>query len=119
MLTDAEINKAIAEWCGYYVIQDDSGSGYKLIHPTLDVRYAWCDSQEEAWSNTPDYHRDFNACHEAEKEILKNEPEMGRNTYGFILRGLVGEHYYHATARQRCEALLRVLGKRKEDSNAQ
>ena len=50
-----EINKAIAEYCGYYVLQDDSGSGYKLIGPNPNVKYAWCDSEIEAWNNVSDY----------------------------------------------------------------
>lgn len=101
-MTDQEIKKEIAEFLGFTDLHISPGSGqlYGREKPNHRVR-----------TTLPNYPEDLNACHDFEKLILKNEPVMGRNTYGYVLKDVAGKHYYHATARQRCEALLRTIGK--------
>lgn len=87
MLIDAEINKAIAEFLG----------DFKDLKRGKSFKYS------------RDYVNDFNACYEAEKLLTPSQQE---HFGGFIYSGRIC--FVHATARQRSEALLRVLGKWKE-----
>lgn len=68
----------------------------------------------------PDFPNDLNACHEMEKTL--EDPEIHRERYRLELNLACGfgrswkdsecnPEIAHATARQRCEAFLRVKGK--------
>lgn len=134
-MTDAEINAKIAELCN----QDDAwlivkrglfyrpnGCGY-----TNNIAEAWKLPREQAEkhiylrgdepvtiSRAPytSYTTDLNACHEMEKtlhqyhgvlcayqnELTRLQPFCGHDSVGSFL--------FHATARQRCEAFLKVKG---------
>ena len=98
-MTDEQINTAIAEACGW----------------RWDQGYRWKDSSglsAFAW-DIPDYCTDLNAMHEAEKTLSEtNMFVMAHYIERFVSRH--GQHYFHATARQRAEAFLRTLGKWEE-----
>jgi hypothetical protein len=84
-MTDNQINQRIAEVCG--------------IEPnSFRVR-----------ADIPDYCNDLNAMHEAEKYILDMH-----DGYGWHLSKGVCFTVWHATARQRAEAFLRLLEKWEE-----
>ena len=95
-MTDEQINQRIAEACGW----------------RWDQGYRWKDSSglsAFAW-DIPDYCTDLNAMHEAEKTLSEaNMFVMANYIERFVSRH--GQHYFHATARQRAEAFLRTLGK--------
>jgi len=61
----------------------------------------------------PDYLKDLNAMHEAEKVLLKLDTTCGFwQTYSNRLACLLGcTDIFHATATQRAEAFLRAIGK--------
>jgi len=98
-MTDQQINEAIAEvcnWPGNLICRDFNGN----LWP----------------SDPPDFCRDLNAMHEAEK-IVTSDCNM---TYANQLARITNAHYsddpafFCATARQRAEAFLRTLGKWEE-----
>lgn len=114
-MSNTEINRAIAEALDYTVMQDDSGGGWKLCHPTGLHRYPWRDSQEEAWADCDEYCNCLNAMHEAEKVLIPNQGgyhDKGLRYWGYLLN-ICGERYNPvvATARQRAEAFLRTVNK--------
>jgi hypothetical protein len=94
-MTDERINIEIAELCGW---KKDSQNGFQPTWKNPDgTRYAE--------SLLPNYTADLNACHEFEQkfghinEWFYYEKALAEITDGYI---------FHATARQRCEAFLRV-----------
>lgn len=107
-MTPTEINIAIAERrTGRY----DNYAGYRSI--------------EDLEQNGHDYYHDLNAIHEAELECIFSK--MLGMEYGRILHKvcdkeggydykdvLILRWQFSATAAQRCEALLRTIGKWKE-----
>ncbi len=105
-MTDDQINIAIFQHLGGYFMDAD------WHHPN-GARVTLSDPR-------PSYASDLNAMHEAEMSL----PIEGVNGQGFDgsrseFRGqlrLVCEQPYHATARQRAEALLRAFGKWKEEA---
>ena len=109
-MTDKQINAAIAEACGWTEIHD-SGIwhnfkpwGYPPEKPGQGGN---------SYNFLPDYCTDLNAMHEAEKTLSEtNMFVMAHYIERFVSRH--GQHYFHATARQRAEAFLRTLGKWKE-----
>jgi hypothetical protein len=93
-------NIAIAEACEI-VSRDQWGLLYKT--PQGVVR------------DCPDYLKDLNAMHEAEKVFLKIETLCFWETYSNRLTGSLGcTDIFHATAAQRAEAFLRTIGKWEE-----
>jgi hypothetical protein len=108
-MSNEEINKRIAREVGYYVIQDDSGSGFRLCHPTsTTIRYSWRDYEAEAWADCDDYCNDLNAMHEAEK-MLDNTLWW---KYVDELTKICGAGValcISATAQQRAEAFLKTI----------
>jgi hypothetical protein len=97
-MTDEQINAAIAEACGWpgnLICTDFNGN----LWP----------------ADPPNYCKDLNAMHEAEKVLNSSEEKM----YFANLKEIVGDliwyrnpcKNYRATARQRAEAFLRTLGK--------
>ena len=94
-MTDEQINAAIAEACRWV--------------PDCDNGICW-DQHGNAIITPPNYCNDLNAMHEAEKTLSEtNMFVMAHYIERFISRH--GQHYFHATARQRAEAFLRTLGK--------
>lgn len=106
-MSDDETRAAIAEKCGYSSIRQDAPLWFEDLGQNRFV---------------PDYPNDLNACHEFEKTLF-NDPgkwpdfaeqltvvcfgvKTGLNDLGHIKAAYVA----HATARQRCEAFLRVHG---------
>lgn len=92
-MTDEQINIKIAELCGWKP-------------QTLCTDYdgnPWPDSP-------PNYAADLNACHEFERTLLTADSFCGHwEEYSNRLVALLGcTDIFHATARQRCEAFLRV-----------
>jgi len=118
--TDDELNKVIAEWCGWK--WEPHASGICLRDPSGSIvnnNYA------EDW-RLPNYCRDLNAVHEAENKL----PDSSQMRYARYLLGistgcdenmpcgfLNGATLWvavNATSRQRSEALVKVI----ESTNA-
>lgn len=98
-MTDNEINAAIAEACGWKHVR-----GYHWKNPNGLSMFEW---------DMFDYCNDLNAMHEAEKALAgTNMFVMGIHIERLVSRH--GQHYFHATARERAEAFLRTLGKWEE-----
>lgn len=98
-MTDQEINTAIAEACGWQRKTKKFGTFWYQPGP--------CDTGHLA---PPNYCHDLNAMHEAEETLpITNYYEQ---LYVADKTGImVGyRHLWHATARQRAEAFLRVKG---------
>jgi hypothetical protein len=114
-MTPTEINIAIAEFCGWTNFVRNTG-----IPPN---------KSESFRSILIDYHGDLNAIHEAEK-LLK--PEGWRYYSDKLMKSVRDSDYSlngsniearyksaHATAPQRCKALLRTIGKRQDEKGKQ
>ena len=95
-MTDEQINQAIAKACG---IVGKSGEIYKT---------------SEGWVvDCPQFCTNLNAMHDAEKTLT----DANMFVMAYHIERLVsayGQHYFHASARQRAEAFLRALGKWEE-----
>lgn len=104
-MSDEQINIAIADACGWSVYLDNN-PGYGINHS----------AQHDEEEPLPDFCRDLNAMHEAEKWILKMLNEEG--DYFLFVDHLTlickNNNPFHATARQRAEAFLKTIGKWKE-----
>ena len=105
-MTDDQIRIAIAEWCGW-----------RSYHDCLHILY-WNESLGELIQDAymshalPDYPNDLNAVHEAEKKLDVNPWQQYINLLPDIIEDWRSP--IHATARQRCEALLKTVGLWKE-----
>lgn len=117
-MTDTEINVAMAEVCGFAAIQQNP------LYPTDQSRLAGFYAAELgaakaghscAMVGIPNYAHDLNACHEAEKVLTEAQRSFYRRelcaAVGGTRTNLKTFEQITATARQRCEALLRTLGK--------
>ena len=117
-MTDDEINRAIAEACGYTFDGDKWQRG--------GVRIMWQHyNRELGYSDPPDYCNDLNAMHEAEQSLWDRDWSLRHEFVNHLARILNPVHGYRmqeaidlldATARQRAEAFLRTLGKWEEDA---
>ena len=95
-MSDDEINVAMADAMGW---RKEDGV-YMWTANGIDC------TCPELW----DWANDLNAMHEAEKTLSEtNMFVMAHYIERFISRH--GQHYFHATARQRAEAFLRTLFK--------
>ena len=118
-MTDEQINKAIAEACGW-----TECNGYIGKPPTLKMDHN---------RSLPNYAGCLNAMHEAEKFLFSSKSGYyERSWYSnlvFVVTGLdpsndgwgdvdTREHSYvaHATAAQRAEAFLRTIDKWEEEA---
>lgn len=113
-MTDDQINKAIAEACGWTEIHD---SGPWHNHKPWGYPPQPPGAGGNAYKYVPDYCNDLNAMHEAEKTLTpKNWNNFSENwwIYCKLLRVNDADEAIHATARQRAEAFLRTLGKWEE-----
>lgn len=118
-MNEKEIRIAIAEACGYV-----------YVAPTTNVNEF---AARICWENgLPDYPNDLNACHEMEKtlnpvqwnlytsvlEHVTRKPESAIFKDGTWMdinpSRLIDALLVHATARQRCEAFLKTIGKWKD-----
>ena len=110
---DEELNRVIAEWCGWTNVWGRFGDF---------IRYAGTESEQLVQGlEIPNYCRDLNACHEAEMRLfLQGEGEAGdpyvRRRYLHALDAITGDQWntVSATARQRAEALVRVIESSKQ-----
>jgi hypothetical protein len=123
VMTNEQINIAIAEACGWKLQwQNQGGAPLLKTKPQCHCWEVWFDPTGRTVNNQqcevypPDYCNDLNAMHEAEKVLTEHQWDE----YERILRLVCdGCHYYdgagkellHATARQRAEAVWRTLGK--------
>ena len=95
-MTDDQINRAIAKACGW--------------KPKRQTKLTRTGHFKVSYENHPDYCADLNAIHEAEKTLTDaNMFVMAHHIERLV--SAHGQHYFHATARQRAEAFLRTLGK--------
>lgn len=126
-MTDEQINIKIAGLCGHPfetkevcrrcrgVTPYEAGDDYGI---TIWEECRHCNNTGKVAPyhvGLPNYAADLNACHEFEKTL---EP-MQHIAYDRHLHRLVDETVtwkWHATARQRCEAFLRVHGQWEEEA---
>jgi hypothetical protein len=120
-MTDEQINIAIAEslgWtnCRLAIKGAGGGTRYPTAHGMPPNR--------KYESSCPNYTADLNACHELEKTLDdKQLARYAQQIIGSARRKMnIPDHESHypvpfiisATARQRCEAYLKTIGKWKE-----
>lgn len=99
-MTDEQINKAIAEACGWN-----------------DQPVVRTNKRGAVWvTESPDYCDDLNAMHEAEKSIFPYYATVYSNKLAKVTGAEMSDDtdYFCATSRQRAEAFLRALGKWEE-----
>lgn len=110
---DEELNRTIAEWMGWKLIpsHDIYISGQLQAVPE-----EWESSNGDYHDELPNYCRDLNACHEAEGKILEDadtgyayDCELNVVCKVFEDGILTFKNMWHATARQRAEALVAVI----------
>jgi hypothetical protein len=97
-MTDSEINKIIAEyiqWKPAIIFRDMTGKPF------------------EGWDIPPDYCRDLNAIHEAEK-ILFTTNNWDACAYEAALQKETTSWAWHSTAKQRAQTFLKTIGKWKD-----
>ena len=113
-MSEDEINRAIAEHLGWSYGPIHIGDGLDVD----ECSHAWWRNGKAWVEGPPNYCGDLNAMHEAEKVLLA-DADTGYE-YDMELNGVCecwedGVMNYmklwHATARQRAEAFLRVVGK--------
>lgn len=138
-MTNEEINKAIAEhvgtadrWLivkrGYFYRPEAKGytssesGAWKL--PIVEAkRYEYLIGDEPVTlsrASIPNYAGDLNAIHEAEKALDDHEHDRMRNQLWLLMiktteRNKTSRRVHSAEARERAEALLRTIGKWKEN----
>lgn len=112
-MTDKQINTAIAEACGWKS-HDHPDCMAKKVEWIMPEKWIMRPDGTLAFRHDiPNYCSDLNAMHEAEKTLSEtNMFVMAHWIEQLVSRH--GQHYFHATARQRAEAFLRTLGKWEE-----
>lgn len=107
-MTDEQINTAIAKACGWINLHSHSLNPTVWVgdEPLDDGRYL-------PFTQVPDYCTDLNAMHEAEKTIFPFYATVYFNKLAKVTGSEMSDDtdYFCATARQRAEAFLRILGK--------
>ena len=103
-MTDEQINIAIAESLGWTEISDWKAAGINGLHPSGQ------------WTEViPNYTSDLNACHEFEinsgMHIYPDRERYYPQLIVVIKSQSCDYPIWMATARQRCEACLRTIGK--------
>ena len=117
IMTDEQINIAIAEACGLDVIQNPHGSkdrpeawktGFFTPKAAKQRRISWPSSA--IVKVIPNYCNDLKAMHEAEK-VLEEKRLVWKYEMTLTRNGGNGFNWskIHATARQRAEAFLKTL----------
>jgi hypothetical protein len=104
-MSDDEIRIAIAEARGLEQCQMIDGIPSGIKPPLRD------------WMPVPDWPADLNACHEFEETLTDEDQSDYTDALALVLRANWNsnngyDHWMiaHATARQRCEAFLKVKG---------
>lgn len=131
-MTNEQINIAIAESLGWRKITQFSqypkswgGKPARYDTPVWRLtlrhdleedechKYGWKGNKGDVIYDGPNYTSDLNACHEFEKKLsLKDRNVYTSWLYESSLNlGLATWESAHATARQRCEAYLKTIGK--------
>lgn len=106
-MTDEKINIAIAKACGWTFVD------FKGI--ILCREPEWEAGRARTIEAIPDYCKDLNAMHEAEKTTLKNDALLWHKYASFLDRDYCNQPYtIGSTARQRAEAFLKTLNLWKE-----
>lgn len=109
---------AIAEACGWWVEQRDDGIGKWSVLISPDKKRVDSTSGVATLGNfgcLPDYPNDLNAMHEAEK-VLENDETKWKEYRDWLYVLLESNrHEINATAAQRANALLKTIGKWRED----
>ena len=106
-MTNEEIDKAIAEYCGWK---------YEFNGNDEDPEWYWIPPNNPDGNGTPpDYCNDLNAMHEAENTLNDDQ----QYEYAYVLDGLIKNRscefdLIHASARMRAEAFVKTIGKLKE-----
>jgi hypothetical protein len=97
-MSDQEINQTIADLCDY-----------NRVIPCLDANCNPFPGHDEP----PDFCNDLNHMHQVEKHL--GDPQL-HDEYEEALSNVMGNvgWLFHATARERAEAFLRVLNKWKD-----
>ena len=96
-MRDDNIRLAIAGACGWTKIKRPLPMGDKQ----------WCYT-----ADLPDYLNDLNACHEMEGTLTEAQYIVyGSHLWDVLCIEKKGVRLWHATARQRCEAFLKTIGK--------
>lgn len=112
-MSDQEINRTLAEACGWKFEQTEEGG--KITYPCGFVSefspISW--AEEKFLKTISDYCNDLNAMHEAENNF-PHPSDWYQHNLALVCgaRNLI----YRATARQRAEAFLRVFDKWKEEA---
>lgn len=114
-MTDVEIRMAIADACG----RDTSATKQALVH--FKDRDGYPDAILQL-AGIPDYCNDLNAMHEAEKTLGNESLDYDKALDTVFFRGArtcdwssyPNDFTWHATARQRAEAFMEIIGKRRE-----
>jgi hypothetical protein len=106
-MTNEEINKAIAEYCGWK---------YEFNGNDEDPEWYWiAPNNPDGNETSPDYCNNLNAMAEAENTLNDDQ----QYEYAYVLDGLIENrscefNLIHASARMRAEAFVRTIGKLKE-----
>jgi hypothetical protein len=108
-MTDTEIRIAMAELEGWSHLRAVPSLGDVRGVPTTGYRGSYIGESGDAW--TPDYPNDLNAVHRVEELLNSNQWEQWHRIVSQWT-----DNPSHATARQRCEAILRTAGKWKESA---
>jgi hypothetical protein len=118
-MTPTEIRIAMAELEGC-PWREVAGDTYEMI---VDGGKIARTTRESLASILPDYPNDLNAVHRVEEKIERHLLPRYMQELCMILvpsghrkTGVISEYMLHATARQRCEAILRAVGKWKESA---
>lgn len=109
-MTPEQINRAVAELCGWTCLEDNSDT-LMMMDGFLVVGYPSQGAIIGRKQAIPDYFRDLNAMHEAEKAGIT--PENSED-YCLNLKEAMWnapDYLWAATASQRAEAFLRTHGK--------
>jgi hypothetical protein len=104
-MTDEQINEAIAEICGWRLVEKQMEMGYSLR--------LWMTPFGEEEIDALNYCGCLNAMHEAEKLLFPKHEIAWHEQLTYVCGGswII---MLTATARQRAEAFLRTMGKWKE-----
>jgi len=100
--TDDEINRVIAEWCGWEYVSN--GCGY-------ETRYVGTPSETRVFVPVPNYCDDLNAVHQAWLKLNKDEKHRFQDALQRVLLSRLQASCWiiGAEARQRAEALVKVI----------
>lgn len=104
-MTDQEINKTIAEFCGWK---------YEFNGDHEDPEWYWIPpNNPDGNGNPPNYCNNLDAMHEAEKNLFTTN-NWDACAYESALQKETTSWAWHSTAKQRAEAFVRTIDKWKE-----